>query len=407
MAKALFTAYGGAHVAMILPVLRELRRRGGWETSVLGLTTAGAVLDAAGIPFLGFKDLVRPGDEKALASGAELAGSHHTDGVGVSREESIAYLGLSYADLRERVGTDEARSRVAAIGRRAFLPLGPLRRVMERTTPDVVVTTNSPRSEEASIRVAKERGVPSVCMVPFAAPELIAQDTVSAHVREPGFADRVLVFGEDVRRWLVAQGRRPEEIVVTGNPAFENLGDPALPARAAGWRKQRGLDGRKLILWASSPEPARPALLEETLSALLAALPRHPDWHLIYRRHPSEPFLPVPLHERSSHSDGRDPLEVLLHAVDAVVVTVSTVGIEAALAGKPLVKVCLSRFDAISPYETMGIALPVRRIDELEGQVERALGDGPESKALAAARRRYPPVGDAARNVADVLEQLA
>lgn len=407
MKKVLFVAYGGAHVAMVIPVVNELRRRGSWESTILGLTTAKAALDGASLPSLGFRDLVGPEDRDALALGEELARSHHTDGIGVSRQESVAYLGLSHADLRERLGAAEAERRVSELGRRAFLPIGPLRRLMERVRPDVVATTNSPRSEEASVRVAKEMGIPSVCMNPFVCPELIANDTVSSHVLEAGFADRVLVFSEDVRRWLIGRGRKPDEIVVTGNPAFESLGSPLLPARAMAWRKERGLDARRVILWASSPEPARPALLQEILNALLAALPRHPDWHLVYRRHPSEPFLPTPLHDRSSHSDRHDPLDVLLHAADAVVVTVSTVGIEAALAGKPMVKVCLSQFDAISPYETMGIALPARRIEDLESRLERALGDGEDARAMAAARNRFPPVGNAARNVADVLEGLA
>lgn len=399
--------YGGAHVAMVIPVVRELARRGGWDTTVLGLTTAKGALDAAGIPSIGYKDLIRPEDREALALGRELARTHHTEGVGIEIEESVAYLGLCAADLRERVGVAEAERRIAAGGRRAFLPLGPLRRLMDRLRPELVVATNTPRSEEAAIRVARERSVPSACMVPFVTPDLFFHDTVSARPEEPGFADRVLVFSEDVRQWMIGKGRRPEEVVVTGNPAFESLGDPSLPVRAAAWRKERGLDGQRIVLWASSPEPAPSTLVEDVLKALLAALPRHPDWHLLYRPHPSETPLPLPSAAPASLSTRQDPLDVVLHAADAVIVTVSTVGMEAALAGRPLVKVCLSRHDAISPFEKMGIALPARRIDDLERQVLRGLEGGPESNALAAARRRYPPVADATRNVADVLERLA
>ncbi|HEX7900443.1 MAG TPA: hypothetical protein VF950_21925 [Planctomycetota bacterium] len=406
MKKALFVAYGGAHVAMVVPVVEELRRRGTWDVVVLGLTTARAALDRAGIPSLGFKDLAGPGDAEALALGAELARAHHRDGVGVSREESTAYLGLSYADLRARVGADAAKRLLDERGRRAFLPLGPLHALIERSRPDVVVATNSPRSEEAALRAARARSVPAVCLVPFASPDLMERDTVSAHANVPGFADRTLVFSEDVRRWLLDRGHAPASVVVTGNPAFESLGDPSLPGRAAAWRRARGLDGRRLLLWASSPEPERPALIDEITRSLIAALDRHPDWHLLHRRHPSEAPPAAPYPPRAEAGDPKEPLDVLLHAADVVIVTVSTVGMEAALAGKPLVKARMSSMDAISPYEAMGVALPAPDLASLEDRVVRALADGPDARALADARRRYPPVAGASKRVADVLEAL-
>ena len=46
MRKVLFVCYGGGHVRMVLPVVRELQRRGGFQPLILGLTSARA--DGAG-----------------------------------------------------------------------------------------------------------------------------------------------------------------------------------------------------------------------------------------------------------------------------------------------------------------------------------------------------------------------
>ena len=65
MKKALFVAYGGGHVRMLLPVARSLRERGWAEPVFLGLTTARAEVEAAGFRCLGFLDFVRPEDASA------------------------------------------------------------------------------------------------------------------------------------------------------------------------------------------------------------------------------------------------------------------------------------------------------------------------------------------------------
>ncbi len=54
---------------------------------------------------------------------------------------------------------------------------------------------------------------------------------------------------------------------------------------------------------------------------------------------------------------GQDwPLEPLLHASDAVCITVSTVGLQAWLIGKPVVQVPGSMFDDGAPFAPMGMA---------------------------------------------------
>jgi hypothetical protein len=406
MRKALFVTYGGGHVAALIPVIRELLRRGEWEISTLGLTTARQALEKAGIEALGFRDLLLPQDQAALAAGQRLLDSNHQDNLGIPREETVAYLGLSYVDLEERLGPEQAARRFAALGRGAFLPLGPLDRVFRRVEPDIVVTTNSPRAEEAAIRTAVLHGIPSLCVVDQLFPESIFLHPINAFLMEEGYGDHLAVFSSPLREWLISHGRRPEQVTVTGNPAFDALDDPTLPQRAEALRRDRGWRGKKVILWASQPELEKSGIQSKVRKALIEAASRHADWHLILRKHPSEPAQETSLQSNVTLSDNRDDLAVQLTAVDVVVTMTSTVGIQGVLWDKPLVRVCLSEFDKTVPYESLGVALTVDRLERLEERLAAALSQGPESEAMQAARLRLPRPGTAAKRVADLVESM-
>lgn len=385
---------------MAIPVVRELERRGGWDLTVLGLTTASAALAAAGIPHIGFRDLLTAKDERAREIGEQLAVTQHRDGVGVSREESVAYLGLSYADLEERIGREEASRRYAEIGRRSFLPLGPLSRLMDEIGPDVVVATSAPRAEEAAIRTARTRGVPAVCVN-----DLFSLDRSNPYLWERGYGDVVTVVSEFARDTLVEHGRHRDEIRVTGNPAFDALADPTLPRRGIEWRSAHNVRDRKVVLWASQPEPGDPALLERVRAEILRAASGN-NWFVLHRYHPSEP-PPPPIDPALGYCGRSEDVGTAIHAADVVVVLTTTLGLEAALCDRPLVKIRLSAYDYTMPYERMGFAVSAESLETVERGIRSALEDDQIRRSLADHRRALPPVGSAAVNVADVIQEFA
>jgi len=285
----------------------------------------------------------------------------------VSHQESVAYLGLNYVDLIARVGVAEARETYRREGRQAFLPTRLMRDVFEAWKPSLVVATNSPRSERAAIAAAGELAIPAVCQV-----DLFALQEVK-WIGAAGFADRVCVLNDQVREMFLARGRRPEEVVVTGNPAFDRLLAPEAVAAGTRLRKTRGWDdGRVTILWASQVEPERhpfapervgdPSLPRRVEARLREFVSHNQGFRLVVRYHPSEheEFLPQP---RVEFSPPAESLSALLHAVDIVVVTASTVGLEASLAGRPVLSVDCSIFTADAPYSEMGISLGVAGVD--------------------------------------------
>lgn len=388
MKRVLFVGYGGGHVRMLLPVARLLRERGLAEPVFLGLTTARAEVEAAGFSCLGFIEFVNEGDAAALEQGRALAARLGSQAI--SFEESAAYLGLSYADLVREHGAERAAALYAAHGRQAFLPVATLERILSRVKPDLLVATSAPRAERAGFLAARRLGIPAVCLVDlFAAYEI-------DWLREPGFADRICVLNERVRDRLVSAGRRGDEVIVTGNPAFDGLLDPSVRERGAALRQARGWEGRRVWLWASQVEPeshpCQPGrgdtLLPMRIAQELQRITRaRADMQLVIRPHPSEGEYRIGPGPRQSLSPRGENLHELLQACDGVVVLTSTVGLEARMAGCAVVQVTGSLYTPDAPYLAYGIADAAVPLEGLAAAIDAAPARRPAADLAPAAPR--------------------
>ncbi len=410
MRRPLFVCYGGGHVGMVIPVVQEMQRRGEWDPVVLGLTTARIKLDAAGIPSLGFQDILLPTDTRAIEVGQQLMAHNHANENLVSPAESQAYLGLCYADLEQRLGVVEAQRQYSERQRHAFLPLGPLRRALRKVNPTVVIATNAPKSERAAIMVAQEMDIPCACIIDLFGLEW---DFLFA----PDYADKSYVMSPTVRDDFIQRGRRRQDVIMTGNPAFDRLADPSFVAASHEWKRQTGQERKRIVLWADTFGFSYDHRLA-VLRALADCAKQHPDWSMLYRPHPNITKDLPPLPEGVQLADTRVELPIQLHAADVVLGTISTCSIEAALLDKPVLKLQFidpnySLFspnyvtlDRLSPYEQMGIAWPVRRLEDIHRGIECCLIDSAESRSMVQARRNLPKVGSAAARVVDAIEDL-
>jgi hypothetical protein len=356
MRTVLFVCYGSGHVRMVAPVALAVQRAGIAQVKVLGLTTAAPVVRASGLPLVQFKDFVEAGDEPALQRGRELLrGMDPVD----DPEESAAYLGLSYVELEAAEGAGEAQRRYQQLGRQAFLPVRTMTRILERSKPDLVVVTNSPRAERAAVIAARDLSIPVVCTV-----DLFAIDEVR-WIGAPDYAQRVCVLNDQVREFLVGAGRAPEQVVVTGNPAFDSLRDPENVQRGKVLRDRHGWSGQRVVLWPSQAEPAihpfdgspgDPQLPSRVLAELVAWTLRNDDAVLCVRPRAGEPAPLLPASDQIVLTGQDWPLPELLHAIDLVVTLTSTVGLEGHLCGARLVQVLGSVFEAAMPLARFGVA---------------------------------------------------
>lgn len=404
--KALFVTYGGGHITMAAPVVQELERQG-VRCEVMALTTGYAKAQQLGLRPLGYRDFqaLVPDREQVLAWGRALAdGNEHPQ---VDREESHWYLGVNYAQWVRSHGEAGAQQRYRELGRRGFYPLDFMTAVIRQLRPDVVVTTNSPRSEQAAVEAAQSLGIPTLSMV-----DLFPQpgDPFSRRDRH---ADRLAVLSPAVKLSLCSAGIAADRIVVTGNPAFDSLCAPEVRQQAQALRQRLGWERRRVILFAGHAEdfPGTPAHWRgqgfgtEVQGWLQQWVLAHEQDALVARYHPSDahlypPLAPGPAFYRSDTA--REPLHPVVLAADVVVVQTSTVGLEAALAGRRVL--CLQFAPSVRShsysYAALGLAEGVASLDDL-GRVLADTGPG-----LRADPADYQ-VGHAAANVAREVLALA
>ncbi len=375
--SVLFITYGNGHVAKVAPVVAALRERG-VAVVVMALTLGLKQAQAMGLNPVSYRDYLHLVDsERALAFGRELiAGNNHPD---VDESESIAYLGINFLDWVERFGLQEAHRLYAEGGRRAFLPLNFIGKVIDELRPGLIISTASPRSEQAAIEAGVSRGIPTMTMMDlFALPhDNFRRNTV--------FADRITVLSEFARSNLLDAGIDADRVVVTGCPAYDKLFDPVQAQLGADWKRSMGWQDKYVVMWAGNLEEAAPnvpphylgaglgVLVEQQLRAWVAT---DENVALVVRYHPNQYHLfpDLAAQERVYVSNPRnDSLHPQLHAVDCVVTQTSTVGFEGVLIGKRLLALSFSpwaiNFDF--DYGKLGLGESVSSLDELTAVLNR------------------------------------
>lgn len=403
----MFVCYGGGHVAMVLPVMRALRLlRPDIECVLLALTNGhGRAVHAGERPmgYCNFRHLVDA--EAATRWGQQLRGANTSPDV--TDEESIAYLGINYLDLVAQHGEERAAALYGEAGRYAFLPLHFMRRLFDEIGPDVVVATNSPRSEQAALEVAVERGLPSVGMV-----DLFGLDS-DTYVLRPVKPRYTCVIAESVRERLLARQFPPEGVIVTGNPAFDGLFDPANQAAASAFLADKGWEGKKVILNAGAWEPvghpdtdvpAGRSFPMEIEAILRQYVRERPDTALVLRYHPGDWFeYPRSPDEPRVHfsEPPSEPIHPLILASSVVTNTNSTVGLESAVAGKPVISIENSPSVLFwFSLARLGVSYPSATHRDLPATLDRVLAD-PQPM------RGFQSDGRAAGRVAQVVMRAA
>jgi UDP-N-acetylglucosamine 2-epimerase len=361
--KLLVVTYGGGHSAMLLPVALSVQQHNLADVIVLGLTTAAAEVKKAGLPLLQYKDLTYLQNAQTKKWGRLLRGMLSKQ-ASIDDEESEAYLGINFAEMVDAHGLEQAEILYQRDGRQGFLPTKSMLAVLKHTKPDLLLISNSPRSELAAGSAAQLLGINCVCIN-----ALFAIDEIE-WLKNPFFANSICVLNQNVKEFLCSQGRLPEQVFVTGNPSFDALHDSQNLEKGSRYRQQlqEKLQNhcKFVILWASQPEPlthpTAPNRIGNTdlplhiLQHLKNWVKKQKDAVLIVRPHPSERAAITQEIGTVVCPSNELPIAAVLYACDLVVTMTSTVGVEAWSLGKKVIQVKGSIFDHALPMAEMGLA---------------------------------------------------
>ena len=401
----LFVVYGSGHIGKVAPVIKYLQAQC-IRCELLALTLGYKQAERLGLAPKGYRDFMHLVDAKlALDYGRAIAeGNSHPD---VDAYESLCYLGVNYLEWVEEFGAQAAAQKYQEGGRRSFSPVNFLARVIADVSPSVVVSTGSPRSEQAAIEAAVQSGVPCLTMVDlFALPH-------ESYVRYKVFADRITVLSDFVKNNLVRAGIEASRIAVTGCPAYEPLFDTANQTAATVLRTSLGWEGLQVLMWAGNLEEPGEGVTEQFQGAGLALdverrlrawVASRRDVALLIRYHPSQYHLFPDLgaQDRVYRSNPvQDALVAQLHLSNTVVVQGSTVGFEAALIGKRVL--CLSYSPMVInmnfDYAKLGLGESVSSPEDLLRVLDGVPGG-------VTNRNAFPPAGSATARVAAEIKHL-
>ncbi|NUQ64859.1 MAG: hypothetical protein HUU20_20540 [Pirellulales bacterium] len=186
----------------------------------------------------------------------------------------------------------------------------------------------------------------------------------------PPVADRLLVWGASSQRQLEEWGVAPERIRVTGSPFHDQLFQ-GLSKRRQETTDHSGTRPVEILLLATTPpRDERPDsivchLTQSTyagmLRAALGAVAGLPSARLVVKLHPRSPGDPIvravvaeyPSVEVTLVESG--PLELLLATADCVLSCISSAGIDAALAGIPVVQILPAGCGDVLPFNQWGL----------------------------------------------------
>jgi predicted glycosyltransferase len=346
--KLLFSAYGGGHIKVLLPIVEELLQTSDeFEPQVLAFTTARTDCRARGIPcktMLDFSYLFPP---EAIEIGKKLA--EELPYKAIDFEESAAYLGISFSELSEELGYDAACKAYNEKGRSIFCPVKAMEKILTELKPSILITTNSPRCEMALLKAASNLGIPSICVVDFYI------NKTASWLAEDWCGKRICVLDKFVEQQLINIGRNPEHIVITGNPAFDHYGKEISLEKANKYRKDNIANHKRLIAYAStswieSTDTNDKLLKNDILDFLIKECTRL-GYILSHRQHPGEPRTQRP----SGVLNGNDvPLETFMSSADLIITFPSTIIYEGRVLGIPTLALGMSELVKQSNYLIAG-----------------------------------------------------
>tara|TARA_Y100001970_G_C14195421_1_gene837797 strand:+ start:858 stop:2051 length:1194 start_codon:yes stop_codon:yes gene_type:complete len=212
--KIFFVAYGGGHMNIILNIYKFLKKNYPYyKLYIFPCTSAIPQCMDENINFLTYSNFISKKIINDYSKKYEkISKQNHNVNLGLDFKETLAYVGVNIDELTNLYGTEYTNRQLKIYERHAFLPFNFMKKVLNKIKPDLVVTTNSPKTEYASIIAAKSLKIKTLTI-----------DDLFGHSFLPLNSDIVCANSPNSIPNLIRSGSLPENIVVTGNPVFDNL----------------------------------------------------------------------------------------------------------------------------------------------------------------------------------------
>ena len=343
MGKVLFVSYGGGHINIINEVIKEIIKYKNIDFKVLALTTA---YDKSVSLFSNkyikkisdYKDLFKKDIEEINYYGSLILEDNYNASSGISKEDTLIYLGLSMFELVQTHGEQKAFDLYNKKKRQAFLPVNIMKKILEYEDISLVVTTTSPRFEEASLTAANELGIETIQIL----------DLFGELYPLPK-ANHIVCMNSYISESLKRQGLIKNKYYYFGQPAIEKTVKNILSIDKVIIKNKLELNSNKTLLYATQKpniynedfsyyDFAGYETINDNIFSIFEFLYEKYNINILVRLHPNENFNDYKKwfdkYNFVQYINNKCNLEESLAICDILLNQASTVSVEAISANK-------------------------------------------------------------------------
>lgn len=389
--KIFIPTYSGGHVKIVIPVARELIKRG-YEVVILALTSSCIYLKEEGLEYKLISSYIDIFEDKEtiIKLGEEVIESNYNISSGLNKTDIQIYLGLNLYELYLELGTfDLAISEFKKNGKNIFCPINIMEKILKYEKPDIIMLTCGQRVEKATGIVANRLDIPVVRVI-----DLLGENDYIP------YKAKLCVMMELVKFNILKNNIHLEskDIFITGQPNIEI------------YPNEQDVEYLKKKINYANCDNVILFLSQDTLIGRLEVakemnlLARNNNNNIyIYRLHPSESyeFYEDILISKSENLifEKKCNLEALLSLADVVITFFSTAGLQAKFLNKPLITVNLTKKDYIMDFSKYGLSEEIRDIRELESKIQNIILNRVKVK-----NNKYVIPNNAKTNIVEVIE---
>ncbi|PKP61393.1 MAG: hypothetical protein CVT88_00225 [Candidatus Altiarchaeales archaeon HGW-Altiarchaeales-1] len=306
-----------------------------------------------------------------------------------------------------------------------------IKRMIEIETPDLVLLQGEADSfGRCAVTAAKLRGIPVVAILhgllsPYNCAYMHSKDDISSEgsikYTYCPIPDKTAVYGPCDTKTLTEIHAYPEDsVIVTGQPRYDSLARAKEIYNKEKTFEKLNLDkNKRLIVWATNSYIFNESSKKDIYAVFDSIKKISDDFQLIIKKHPGYYMDDSVYNKIYQEKFGIHPLitkeadtSELLYASDLVIIEDSTVGIEAIILGKPVIRINFSGHQEVMPYVSSGAALGCYKEEDLIIDIKKALYDKETKEKLKNAREKfsyeyaYLPDGKATERVCNLIEEM-
>ena len=402
MKKIFMTCYGGGHVEIIKELYKNLVNIPDAEITILALTKSKYKFEQEKIPYKLITDYYdEEKDKEIYRLGEDFCIRNNVD-ISIGKDETYLYHGYALKELLEKYDKEKIEEGFKKFGRAIFLPVEFMKSVIVSENPDLVITTNSPRYEKASLIISKELNLKTLSIedqfgiegIENSSKDLI--DFFQDKIYERIYGDYVCVPSEITEKNL--DFNKINKIFITGNPSF----DKALEFFMDNNKKEKTKKESITLCYLSQKHPENILIMKN-----LIKFTEEKDFNLIVKIHPNEKIEDY-LKEIDNKMNKNVKIlnsnlyESILKS-DIIITISSTAALEAAILGKPIV----AKKNVGIPFANLEIGLEYENIDQIEEKINEILNNiGSINKKLKEARNKFRPKKKAGEQIKEVVEKI-